>query len=205
MESISIKEFARRVEISDTMIHRYIDAGKIGPDAWELNEKNGRRMILFETAFQYWAIYNEVKNLEYVLENPECLNFLELPKEEEKKNKEPKDKKPKKEKAGPSSQQLELLESERREKSAKAQLAELNLNKALGLLVNFDEVKKVLHSFGAEIRLALEAIPDREIDNIFSANDRGEAHLILTLAIKNALTALTKIEEKVVIKPSAKK
>jgi hypothetical protein len=205
MELLSTKDFADRIEISSTMVNKYIDKGKIGEDAIHVNKKNGRKQIDFIVGLQYYAIYNDISNLQYIIDNPDVLTQLDIPGQpkppEDKGTKPVKEKKEKK----VSSEQLQILESERREKSAKAQLAELNLNKALGLLVNFDEVKKVLHSFGAEIRLALEAIPDREIDNIFSANDRGEAHLILTLAIKNALTALTKIEDKVVVKPSSKK
>jgi hypothetical protein len=201
-ELISIREFGRRVELSDTMIKNYINAGKIGPDAIHKNKKNGRPELDFIVALQYWAIYNEIHELQYIIDNPDVLKLIEIDsKPAEATTQKEKPAKAKKEKKEISSEQLSILESDKRLSSAKAQLAEVNLEKALGNLVSINDVKKALYNFGAQIRIALEAIPDRSIDNIFAAKDRSEAHFILTNEIKRALLDLTDVDNKLYIKP----
>lgn len=198
MELISTSEFARRVELSNTMINKYIHAGKIGPDAIHENKKHpDKKLIDFLTALQYFAIYNDIADLKYIIDHPDILTKIEtyVPPVVEK-SPEKSTRKKNKEIRQVGEDQLSILESDRRHSAAKAQLAEINLEKALGNLVSIAEVKKALYNFGASIRLKLEAIPDRAIDNIFSAQDRSEAHFILTNEIKSALQELTNVDSK---------
>jgi hypothetical protein len=59
MEIISIREFARRVDASDTTIRKYINRGKIGRDAIIKNEETGQPKLYYEKALEYWLQYNE--------------------------------------------------------------------------------------------------------------------------------------------------
>lgn len=77
----------------------------------------------------------------------------------------------------------------------KDRLAELELKQKTGELVRKEDVYKVLFAFGQQMRIALLAIPDRNIDEILAAKTRADAHNALTTAIHGVLTDLTTEKE----------
>lgn len=90
---------------------------------------------------------------------------------------------------------LEILESERREKSAKARLAEINLLERQGKLVDKDKQNKTLFQFGIQMRDKIMSVPTRVIDQIRAADTRNEAELILTLELNKSLQSLSEFKE----------
>lgn len=74
----------------------------------------------------------------------------------------------------------------------KAQRELLKLKTESGELVNKDAVYKELFEFGKEVRMSLQAIPDRIIDQLITLN-RNEAHKLLTESINETLSKLSNI------------
>lgn len=81
-------------------------------------------------------------------------------------------------------------EADRKQKIIKAQLDLLKLKTLSSELVNKEESYKEMYSFGKEVRMSLQAIPDRIIDNLITMN-RNDAHKLLTESINEALIKLT--------------
>lgn len=203
MEIISIREFARRVNTSDMTIRKYITKGKIPESSVTRDEDKKVSGILFDDALAAWKKYNNYTELVEVEEKP-LPKFIKAAKQmagtsvtvseriaaakERKAKQKSEDGHP--EQTEMDLEKMEVLEAERREKSAKAQMAELNLERELGKLVNRAEVEKSLFTFGIEIRDNIMAIGDRVIDLIRAADDRQEALNILNIELNKALLAL---------------
>jgi transcriptional regulator with XRE-family HTH domain len=204
MENISIREFARRVGTSDMTIRKYLKKGKIPESAIVLDENQKPSGLFFEEALEAWKKYNSYTPLVEQEEKP-LPKIIKAAKQhagtavslserivhaKERKAQQLKD-------AGHPEQtemdmeKMEVLEAERREKSAKAQLAEINLEERIGKLVNKAEVEKSLFTFGIEIRDNIMSIGDRVIDLIRAADDRQEALNILNIELNKALYALS--------------
>jgi hypothetical protein len=90
---------------------------------------------------------------------------------------------------------LEILESERRTKSANARIAEMNMLEKQGKLVDKQKQEKTLFQFGIQIRDKIMSIPQRIIDQIRAADTRNEAELILTVELNKALKELAEFKE----------
>lgn len=76
----------------------------------------------------------------------------------------------------------------------KARMAKLKVEQAVEKLVNKDAMYKEMFEFGKEIRMAMQAIPDRVIDQLISL-DRNQAHKMLNEAINEALEKLAEKDE----------
>ena len=201
MEVISIREFSRRVKTTDTTIRN--DRGtKIGEDAFGVHPGNGRPVVFFELALAYWNQYNPVVEWETVesIPEPEPVKVkkvkpeknVKIPQPVQQKKEQPKVvKEIHKPKQAASYDINGIVEAERREKFARAELAEINLAKAKGELVDIVQVRKSLFDFGAEVRKAVQAIPALVIDDVLSSNTREEAVLLMDIAINKALLSLT--------------
>ena len=81
-------------------------------------------------------------------------------------------------------------EAQRKQIIIKAQLDLLKLKTESGQLVNKEEVYKEIYAYGKEIRMSLQAIPDRIIDQLITM-DRNDAHKLLTESINESLIKLT--------------
>lgn len=71
----------------------------------------------------------------------------------------------------------------------KARLGKLKAEKEKGSLVDKDQMYKEMFEFGKEIRLSIQAIPDRIIDQLITL-DRNAAHKMLSEEINKALEKL---------------
>ena len=81
-------------------------------------------------------------------------------------------------------------EADRKQKIIKAQLDLLKLKTLSKELINKEDAYKEMFAFGKEVRMAMQAIPDRIVDNLITMN-RNDAHRLLTESINEALTKLT--------------
>jgi len=63
--------------------------------------------------------------------------------------------------------------------------------KEQGVYVERDKVYSQLFEFGKHLRVALQSIPNRVVDNMLAARSRNEAFNILSEAINETLEQLT--------------
>jgi hypothetical protein len=183
MTLVSRRELGRRTNISESTIRDYIKYGKITMQSFS-SGIHGKGDLIYEIAVsELLKIRPDLKDF---LQEKEPLGTSHT--SQKSKNN------PNKEKAD--KEDVSYADAERREKIAKAQLAELDLEEKLGTLVNISDVKKALYVFGAEIRDAILAVPNRITDSIVACDDRNEAHLMLTKELNDAILALTYIENR---------
>lgn len=95
---------------------------------------------------------------------------------------------------------LELMtkasQAKQMESILKTQKLQLEVDQLKGILVKKDEVYRSLYAMGVEIRSALQAVPDRTIDEILAAKSRHAAKKILDDAIEAALLGLTEMQKR---------
>lgn len=93
---------------------------------------------------------------------------------------------------------LSKAELERRNEAMKLKHAQLKYAVAKGALVKRDDVYSALFVAGQEIRSALQAIPDRVIDNIIAASgqSRAHAHQVLVDELNKVLVTLSDMGER---------
>lgn len=193
---ISIREFARLLGVSDVAVGKAIKSGKI---VHAIDWTNPKRPKLDPVkAAEEWG-----KN--YDPTRAQTDKFSEGVKVVAK-SEEPKPPKPPKEKQAPQFEVVRekpephpaqggrsITEIKRQTAEVKLRLAAVELKQRQGQLVDKDQVYRSLFAAGQEMRTALQAVPDRCIDNILAASDRSEAHAILYAEITNALERLTEI------------
>lgn len=193
-EYISIREFSRRVGVSDTAIHKAIKEGRISKG---YDKIRGRKAIEYETVLKVWEKIRDPLKTDKPPQIP---------------------KKPKRRKAdsaeadsvGDASVQVaEVLEidfdgdtdeaafSASRAKKIKfeAKIKELEYKQKTGELVAKDEVYRELFSKGKAVREAILSVPDRIIDDLMASRSRAEAHSVLLKELNRSLEGLTEIEK----------
>jgi len=89
-----------------------------------------------------------------------------------------------------------LAKSKQAEAHYKAELARVELEKQQGVLVEAARVKQQLHSFGVEVRVAMQGIPDAIVDEILVEHDRTKIHKIIKKGVDDALNKLTEVVER---------
>ena len=181
---ISLREFARRMAVTEKTIRDAILKSKIVEGVFY---KNGKPKIRFEIAKKEF----EVLGVGYrsFLKNEDA-TFPQN--EDEKKDEDEEDPDAIAGLTGAST----LGQAQRAEKIFKAQLAYLELEKEKGTLVDKDQVFKSLFSFGNEIKAAFQALPDRITDDLISkSNDRNEFYNHLTSCIDEVLLRLSQIDK----------
>lgn len=207
-EPISIREYGRRKNLSDTYIRRMIANGVITARCLTTNPANGRPMIIPHLADEDWSInYGHTKT-----------------------DKAPKvdtrPVRPQKAAAGTrapipaavadtvpdepyspgvaagglapgtlpdgrkSKAELDRLKAE-----VSLQISALELRERKGQLVDKDKVYRALFEVGQEIRTSVLAVPDKTLDNILAAKTRNEAYTILQAALTDALTQLSNMKD----------
>lgn len=89
-----------------------------------------------------------------------------------------------------------LQDSKRIEAHYKAEIARMNKEEREGSLVSKEAVKRELHSFGVEVRVAIQSIPDRVVDEVIGKTDRNEVIRIIAKEIDEQLNKLTEVVER---------
>lgn len=190
-ETISIREYARRREVSDTAIRKAINAGKIVEGRVF---ENGVPRIIPDIADKELTLYEASPTRGQKKEQP-----TQPPKPVK-----PQASKPAAPVMAPPAQSSEvpkppagsLAAARLIQAQLKAKTMEVELKEKMGELIDKKKVYESLFAFGKEIRANFQAIPDRFIDDILAAPSRNEAHTILTNAIADALEALAGMDKR---------
>lgn len=176
---VSIREYARSKGVSDTTIRKAIKSGKI-----KKGYDEGSKKIIPQVADREWGD---------TIVQPLQTGSQTIPAKEIKENE---------------AEQVitgdgivldkdeTYAEALRKDLIIKANLNALKLRMKEGEVVEKSKVYKELFSFGKQIRLRFQSIPDRIIDDVLAAPGRNEAHMILFNAISDVLEELTGTGEK---------
>lgn len=189
--TISIREYAKIRGVSDTAIRKAINAGKIVEGRIF---ENGVPRIVADIADRELSLY-EASPTRGQKKFPRPAPAAKQPVKTEspvtKGNVEPvvsgNSETSKAPPAG-SLAQARLIQAQ-----LKAKMMDVDLKVRTGELVNKDKVYSALFTAGKEIRVTFQAIPDRCIDGILSADSRNEAHTILYIAINEALETIANL------------
>ena len=181
-EIISLREFARRMNVGEKTIRDGVKLGKISKGVTYVNE---RPKIIFEIASLEFKEINlgaqVLGERDYEDATPQELINKGI--------------------AGLGGD-TSLATATRAEKIFKAQREYLKVQKEEGKLVEKEEVYRALFQEATIIKSALLSIPDKVIDDIISlAGDRNAAHKLLYETIIDELTALSDLKEKDFLKP----
>ena len=195
---ISIREFARNLGVSDVAVLKAIKAGKIVKGIDYSNPK--RPKVNPKVAAEEWG-----RNWDPTRASAQPLRERFEP---TKAKPISVDKKPKVDavagKTPPGSTDGEsgrsLAEIKRQTAEVRLRLDALELKERMGQLVDKDAVYRALFAAGQEVRTALQAIPDRVIDDVLAARSRNESHQVLYNAIADALEMLNEISERPISK-----
>lgn len=169
-ELLSIRAYAKRVGVSHVAIKKAIDTGKI------VEGYNGKKIIV-SMADKEYGFNTSIKKInekikasisQQTLDEYSGVDLLDIK----------------------ISHEDTAPEADRKQKIIKAQLDLLKLKTESGELINKDEAYKEMFAFGKEIRMNLQSIPDRIIDELITLN-RNEAHKLLSESINEALIKLT--------------
>ena len=194
-EIISIREFGRRIGVSDTAVRKAIDAGKI-VKALGKNENNGRPTLNYDIALEEWKDSGG---------GIHAVNYESKPKPTPPAPK-PEPKKPVEEPAPEPKRYVEqpvmvdtgtLVAAKKAQAVYIAKIKELEYKRMAGTLVEKDKVYRSLFAFGQELRNAFQALPDRIIDEVLATGNRNEAHKILYDSIADVLDKLSGMDDKV--------
>jgi hypothetical protein len=202
-ERVSIREYARRIGVSDTAVRKAIKSDKIIKGL--VRDYNGNPLIIPDVATEEWRLSRDITHVKTVSAK---LDTVPKPKPQKEKVQ-----KSKPQKVNPqalakiesetfqedpiSKMENSLVAAKRAQAVYKAKMMELEMKQKQGLLVDKKLVYSALFDAGKELRQAFEALPDRWIDQIISAaKDRNKAHLILTDAIQEVLGRLSDIEDR---------
>lgn len=177
-EKLSIREFAKRIGVSDVAVGKAIRSGKIVKGVDYTNPK--RPKIDPDVAMKEWGKYY---NPNYEREQTKKLHGVS-------------DSSPSPSEIAPSEPSpagRSIAEIKRQQAEVKLRVSALELKEKQGQLVDKQKVYKALFAAGQEVRTALQAVPDRVIDDVLAAQSRNEAHQVLFNAIADTLEMLSEI------------
>jgi hypothetical protein len=203
---ISIREFARRLGVADTSVHKAIKAQKISKGIDYSNTK--KPIINYKIAIREWknnrstmkvrdttpiSSKPKVVKVKPIIEakpiisvESEVVEYPIIETVEIEDESETDSAKPIKLRNS-----AEFNEAKRVEAIIKARTAQLEYEELKGSLVNSKDVYKELFAVGQTVRSAMQAIPDKYIDNILACDTRQEASDLLNKAISQALEELS--------------
>lgn len=174
-DKISIREFARRVGASDTLVLRLINNEIITKGV--TYKKSGRAEVDYDVVLEQWiASGREVKGSPTVKETKPVTGKTEKPQT-------PVD--------PGGGGQVSIVEANRRKAIYDMQNKGLDLAERQGTLVNKQKVFKQLFDFGQNLRNNILTIPDRIIDDIRAMENRNDAHQKLYDALADELEKLS--------------
>lgn len=195
-ERISLREYGRRIGCSDTAIRKAIRAEKIVKG--RVFDKDGKPWIIPSIANAEWAKnYDPSYARETQSGGPPIVAASVVERDPVE---EVEDSAPGKQIRQPAVADTSLAAARRAAAVYKAKLLELEMKEKQGKLIDKDQVYKSLFAAGQEVRNALQAIPDRIIDNVLAATSRNEAHKIMFDALADALESLTEIQSRNFVK-----
>lgn len=192
-ENISIREFARRLNVDEKAVRKAIESFKIVNGVGK--KDNGRPFIIYAVALKEWeANYNVDKNartkggaMDFEAAKKNTYRKPETEEEVDEQESQRKDQQA-------SNQASSTAKINQQRSTVKLQHEALKLKKEMGLLIEKDKVNKALFEAGKEIRESLLIIADRVIDEIRACDSRHEAHEILYKEIERSLEKLSRMD-----------
>ena len=187
-ERISLREYGRRIGTSDTAVRKAIKAEKIVKGV--VHDANGKPWIIPDIANAEWAKSYD-PSYQRVTQSGTPVSVYQKPVSE-----------PESESNGQvdagaaKTADTSLAQARRAQAVYKAKILELEMKQRQGRLIDRDQVYKALFVAGQEVRTAMQAIPDRLIDNILASRTRNEAHKILADAIADALEQISGLDKR---------
>lgn len=170
---ISLREFARRVGVSDTTIRKAVKSGKIVEGLID-----GK--IDHDKAFREWSkAYDPAYASNDKLRSKMMAGIDKADKTADEHADEV--------------HTGSMNTAKRAQAILKAKLLDLEFKERQGALVDKKMVYMALFESGKEVKASIMAVPDRVIDAIFSASSRNEAHTLLTQALIEALDSVNDI------------
>jgi len=163
-EFISIREFARRVNVHESTVRGHMGNGRFTNGV--KYDGNNRPRMAWPEALDEWRAFG---------------GGTERVNRRQRKHNDGEDLDPNLPDIDTSRQKIEYY---------KAQTAEVEYRVLNGELIDKQEVYNVLFEHGTSIRLALLAIPDQITDDVMAAKTRGEALGIIRSATEKALENL---------------
>lgn len=189
---ISVKEFARRMQVSDTAVHKAIRAGKIVKGT----AGEGKSRVIYPTvAEDEWrqafdpSYAGRSKALDKRLAAPVATSAPIAGTNPDTGAKVAQNAPG----AAASVEDTSLAAAKRVQAVLKAQQMRLELEQAQGRLVDKNAVYDALYAAGAEVRSAIMAVPDRCIDDLMACKTRAEAFTLLHEALAEALQTVTEV------------
>jgi hypothetical protein len=174
--TISLREFARRLSVTEGAVRKAIKDGKIVKGV-QYDEKNRPAILLVVAAKEWGRNFNPAYPRNEVFYGKlEAASEGGTP--------------------APESQGRSLVEIKKMHAEIKLQLEAIELRKAKNELVDKKKVYAQLFAMGQEVRAAFQAIPDRVTDTVLAARDRAEAHKVISDAIADTLTQLSDITKR---------
>lgn len=173
-EKISIREFARRIGSDEKTVRKAIKSGHI-----EKGYDKKARKILADTARKEWGLHFKLRKINTELRKVTTSDLEGV--------------------RNISIEEITLkaddpqIVLERKHVFIKANRDLLKLKTESGELQNKEETYKELFEFGKEVRTALQAIPDRIVDQLITL-ERNEAHKLLSESINEVLLKLSEHE-----------
>jgi hypothetical protein len=187
---ISIREYARRRECSDTAVRKAIASGHIKKSALEVDASGKVTGINPSMADKQWASTFSIAGTR----NPKLANKIA--------------KKAGTKEAVAASEAVDTdadkglarnastAKAQQVEAFYKARLRKLEFEKKSGELIDKAQVYRALFAAGQEIRTAFEGIADRYIDEILAAPTRNDAHTVLQNAIDDVLKSVADLKDR---------
>ena len=190
---VSQKEYSKHVGCDVVIIDRAIKAGKIPADCITVNPVNKYKLIDVIRADQAWG--------------KEYMQTRRRPNKRQAAKDQPQQHVKEIIKQVPADQPASVgdmpelgaktsyNEADRQKKIYEAQLLQLKLEEERGGLVRMETIKKAFYDSAHIVRDSFISLADRVIDQVYSAENRNTAHIILQTEINIVLESFAKIPE----------
>lgn len=201
---IRIREYARLLGVSDTSVHKAMKSGKITEASYMVDKKSGWKLIYPTLANAEWGSYHSPLR-QQVTKSGKPLNFEESDEQSEPRPRvAPKvvpkvadvEAEEKREKAADDLNNASVAKLKQISEKLKIAKAQIELKELQGLFIPKKDVYDALFSFGQQMRQAMQALPDKIIDNLMACSSTGEARLLLLEAISKELEMLSDIQNR---------
>ena len=187
-ELIAIREAARRLGVSETAVHKAIRSGRVS-----LAESHPKKLLAWPNVQQQWGANSDPAKRHRVGpqgSSPRRASYggnvppaAPLPTAAEAMSAAPPP-------AGATSAAPSLAASRAVREAYQARLAKLEYEKAIGKLIDADEVKVSAFKLARQVRDAVMAVPDRIASEIAAEADAGRVHALISRELRVALQSL---------------
>lgn len=189
---LSPKKYAAKIGVDYVIIVRAIDSGKIPQNCISVDPKNNYKLIDVAKADEAWGTaYMETRRkpnkrpqgneIPQPVQSPVINTTVDIV---------------------AANSDMPVLgaktsynEADRQKKIYEAQLLQLKLEEERGALIRIEMIKKVFYDQARIVRDSFISLSDRVIDQLYSAENRNTAHIILQKEINNVLESFAKMPE----------